>query len=547
MILNTISRLASTRCCTAVQVAFAGLMATAVLPGIAAADVNYYSASRALSYSQTSDAAPLEPVYWTFSALLSSEADNEVLSSALTFNRPAAVSFDLLPSVPPLFYYYSPYYVTADDYLAAYPATTYTLVATRLAGPDSGDVFLPADRYCPEIPAFSGGTFSRLQGVDPSAAFTGSINGFSLPLGANAGSANITLLRVGGAVALWSATLGPGETAFTIPAGVMDPASNYSIGITYFTEQVTPNAGFAAATSSVGYSRATNARFTSITNCDHFIEANEFATICVGDGQACGTTSDFMVDTCGLLMVEYVAPLSHCSALSVRIKVDGVLVHTTGVLLPTESSGLIEIGPVAPGTHVISLESVGVLGGCNAGIVENWGGTLYIHRCAEAPQVTAPAPAAACGGDVDFTVTATGTGPLSYQWRRNGSSIDPETNPTAVSSTLTVSGVGPADIGAYDCVVTSPCTTVTSAAAMLRLSCGCSLADIAGGGADGRSPDGIVDGSDFIAFVNSFSAGDVAIDSLADVAGGGADGLSPDGIIDGSDFIAFINAFAAGC
>jgi hypothetical protein len=31
------------------------------------------------------------------------------------------------------------------------------------------------------------------------------------------------------------------------------------------------------------------------------------------------------------------------------------------------------------------------------------------------------------------------------------------------------------------------------------------------------------------------------------VAGGGVDALEPDGTIDGSDFIAFINAFAAGC
>jgi len=31
------------------------------------------------------------------------------------------------------------------------------------------------------------------------------------------------------------------------------------------------------------------------------------------------------------------------------------------------------------------------------------------------------------------------------------------------------------------------------------------------------------------------------------VAGGGDAGLTPDGIIDGSDFIAFINAFSAGC
>ncbi len=75
----------------------------------------------------------------------------------------------------------------------------------------------------------------------------------------------------------------------------------------------------------------------------------------------------------------------------------------------------------------------------------------------------------------------------------------------------------------------------------------CSLSDVAGGGATGLQPDGVVDGNDFIAFINSFSTGDPAVDGLADVAGGGGNGLSPDGIIDGSDFIAFINAFSAGC
>jgi len=67
----------------------------------------------------------------------------------------------------------------------------------------------------------------------------------------------------------------------------------------------------------------------------------------------------------------------------------------------------------------------------------------------------------------------------------------------------------------------------------------CGLADV--------NNDGVIDGADFIDFINSFSAGDINLDSLADVAGGGDNGLSPDGVIDGTDFIAFINAFAAGC
>lgn len=72
-----------------------------------------------------------------------------------------------------------------------------------------------------------------------------------------------------------------------------------------------------------------------------------------------------------------------------------------------------------------------------------------------------------------------------------------------------------------------------------------SLADVAGG--VGGGADGVVDGSDFVAFLNSFGVGDPAASPTADVAGAGADGLIPDGVVDGSDFIAFINAFSQGC
>ncbi len=74
-----------------------------------------------------------------------------------------------------------------------------------------------------------------------------------------------------------------------------------------------------------------------------------------------------------------------------------------------------------------------------------------------------------------------------------------------------------------------------------------SPADIAGGDPLGNMPDGTVDGTDFITFIDSFAFGDAPIDPRADIAGGGDTGLEPDGTIDGTDFIAFINAFAIGC
>ena len=73
------------------------------------------------------------------------------------------------------------------------------------------------------------------------------------------------------------------------------------------------------------------------------------------------------------------------------------------------------------------------------------------------------------------------------------------------------------------------------------------LADVAGGGPNADQPDGIIDGTDFVAFINSFGVGDATVSSVADVAGGGPNADQPDGIVDGNDFVAFINAFSAGC
>lgn len=145
-----------------------------------------------------------------------------------------------------------------------------------------------------------------------------------------------------------------------------------------------------------------------------------------------------------------------------------------------------------------------------------------------------------CGGQpVVLTAAGSGTGPLTYQWRKNSAAI---LNQTA--ATLTIASAAAADSGIYDVVVANVCGASTSASLTLSVRAACSLADLAH---SATCPDGAVDGSDFIAFINSFSSGDASVDPLADLAGGGNDGTQPDGIIDGSDFIAFINAFSVGC
>jgi glucose/arabinose dehydrogenase len=68
------------------------------------------------------------------------------------------------------------------------------------------------------------------------------------------------------------------------------------------------------------------------------------------------------------------------------------------------------------------------------------------------------------GNAVTFTVTATGTNPLSYQWRKNGVSIAGATN-----SSFTIANVAPGDAGQYSVVVTNSAGTATSNNAALTV------------------------------------------------------------------------------
>jgi len=67
-----------------------------------------------------------------------------------------------------------------------------------------------------------------------------------------------------------------------------------------------------------------------------------------------------------------------------------------------------------------------------------------------------------------FTVIATGTAPLSYQWYKNGTNLITG----ATSSTYTVTNVSSTDEGTYKCVVSNSFGTVTSTDAVLKVNMG---------------------------------------------------------------------------
>lgn len=94
--------------------------------------------------------------------------------------------------------------------------------------------------------------------------------------------------------------------------------------------------------------------------------------------------------------------------------------------------------------------------------------TFQVTSGVVAPAITADpvAQAVLTGTNVSFTVTASGTGPLTYQWKRGAAHVG--TN----SATLTLNNVTAADAGSYTVAVTNSAGSATSQAATLTVSMG---------------------------------------------------------------------------
>jgi len=93
------------------------------------------------------------------------------------------------------------------------------------------------------------------------------------------------------------------------------------------------------------------------------------------------------------------------------------------------------------------------------------------------------------GQIVTLTVAATGTAPLSYQWRRNTGNLSDGLGMTGTNTDTLQFTVTPTDAGSYDAVVSNTCGSDTSAAAILSFPPTCGSADFDGDGDTGTDLD----------------------------------------------------------
>jgi polygalacturonase len=127
------------------------------------------------------------------------------------------------------------------------------------------------------------------------------------------------------------------------------------------------------------------------------------------------------------------------------------------------------------------------------------GSSLSVSVNAAPGIVSGPSPQTVCnGGSASFTVSASGAG-LSYQWQKNGSSINNGgTISGSTSTTLTLTGVSTGDSEAsFDCVVSGTCSPpATSGGAVLTVNPSPSTFNVTGGGSYCVASGGVTVGLD---------------------------------------------------
>ncbi len=153
-------------------------------------------------------------------------------------------------------------------------------------------------------------------------------------------------------------------------------------------------------------------------------------------------------------------PGTYASAQSVTLAcaTGGATIHyTTDGSTPTSSS-LVYGGAISVASTT-TIKAMATAPGMGDSAVASATYTITSPTITSQPANVAVAP----GQTATFSVTASGTGPLTYQWKRGA------TNVGGNSATLTITNAQVANAGSYTCTVTNSAGSATSNAAMLTV------------------------------------------------------------------------------
>ncbi|MDJ0840888.1 MAG: immunoglobulin domain-containing protein [Acidobacteriota bacterium] len=232
----------------------------------------------------------------------------------------------------------------------------------------------------------------------------------------------------------------------------------------------------------VNINGATNS--TYILN--NIVSANAGSYTCVVTGP-CGSVSSnsaSLVVTPGFSITSQPESTAICSGddASFSVAVDGSGIsyqwHLNGKPVSGATSATYTVNAAGPGNQ----GNYQCLITATCGSTWSSSATLTVDEAAVIQ--SQPGNVNTCIGSVaQLSVSASGDGPLFYQWRKDGINLTGET-----SATLLVPVNGSGDVGQYDCVITNGCGTITSNAATLNIEGELGVEIVTSSGAQGLSP-----------------------------------------------------------
>jgi hypothetical protein len=94
--------------------------------------------------------------------------------------------------------------------------------------------------------------------------------------------------------------------------------------------------------------------------------------------EVCTPVFSTPISSADILRLQFTAASTNCGAITLDFQEDGFDVYITDQLAPGDSTPTVNVGPVIPGTHLLTVQATGVEGGCNVGTLDSWGGTLTV-------------------------------------------------------------------------------------------------------------------------------------------------------------------------
>ncbi len=272
--------------------------------------------------------------------------------------------------------------------------------------------------------ALSTATSTGTVSISPSAAVcAGSSATFSVPTAAGAGTLTYVWKKNGSTIS------GANAATYVINSAVSGDAANYSVTV--------------GGTCGNATSSAVGLTVNPITT----ISTQPSASLT----QCAGTAINLSVAAAGTGTLTY-AWKKGGSAVTNGGTISGATTATLSISSATTGDA---------GTYTVD-----VTGGCGTNPVVSNSSVVTISP--NTTITTQPSSVTNCyGSNVSFTVAATGTGTLGYQWRKSGTNIG-----GATSATLSLTNITSSNVGSYTCVVTGTCNSVTSNAATLAISSG---------------------------------------------------------------------------